>query len=62
MPLSLAISLGFILLLSGCASKLILHPLQDADIYDGKNKGDICFSEFYLNNVMQIKIDRSKPH
>lgn len=57
----LAISLVLPLGLIGCApSKIILHPLTGADIYDGTKKGDICFSEYYLNNVMKVKIENSK--
>lgn len=57
----LVISLGLPLVLIGCAtSKIVLHPLSEADIYDGKNKGDICFSEYYLDKVLEAKLDRSK--
>lgn len=54
------ISLGLLLLLTGCASKTVLHPLTDQDIYDGKKPGDICFSEYYLDQVMEVKIERRK--
>lgn len=54
------ISLGLMLSLLGCSNKVMLYPLKDTDIYDGNKAGDLCFSEFYLNEVMQIKIDKSK--
>ena len=57
--LSLAIYLGSMLFLIGCApAKIILFPLKDKDIYDGKNEGDVCFSQFYLNEVMNVKINK----
>lgn len=58
MPLNLVILLGLTVLLTGCVNKIILHPLSDNDIYDGKVKGDVCFSEKYLDEVMQVKIEK----
>lgn len=43
-----------------CAPKVILHPITGKDIYDGKDKGDICFSAYYLDQVMQTKIEKPK--
>lgn len=58
---NLAILVVSILLLTSCTNKLILHPLSGTDVYNGTNKGDLCFSSYYLDNVMQIKIDKSHP-
>lgn len=44
--------------LIGCAHKIVLHPISGTDIYDGKEKGDVCFSAFYLNEVMKTKIEK----
>lgn len=57
MPLKMATCLSILLFLTSCARNIILHPLTGSDIYDGKNKGDVCFSQYYLNQVMQVKID-----
>ncbi len=51
---------ALIVLSTGCASKIVLHPLTDKDIYTGKNAGDVCFSQYYLNEVMKVKIENSK--
>ncbi len=41
---------------SSCAKKIPPPaPLEGIDIYDGNKKGDICFSQFYLNNYLQWK-------
>jgi hypothetical protein len=43
-------------LFSSCAAKkLAPAPIEGIDIYDGKNKGDICFSPAYLTNYLQWK-------
>lgn len=56
--LSLVTLVVLMVALTGCASKkLVLHPLTDKDIYKGKVDGDVCFSEYYLNNVLQAKIE-----
>ncbi len=51
----LAIIAGLTLLLQGCVNRPTPPPLDGVDIYDGKNKGDICFTPFYLNNYLQWK-------
>lgn len=58
--LSLVILVVLMLGSMGCtASKpLILHPIDGSDIYNGSHEGDVCFSQFYLDNVMKVKIDR----
>lgn len=43
--------------LISCANRLILHPITGEDIYDGKNAGDKCFSAFYLQEVINAKIE-----
>lgn len=60
MPLSLVILVASILLSSGCARVLVLHPLGDRDIYINQMTGDVCFSEYYLDTVLKVKIDKSK--
>lgn len=59
MQLNLVILVGFILLSTGCVNK-VTHPpsaLEGVDIYDGKIKGDVCFSKMYLENYLQWKHD-----
>lgn len=47
--------------LSACGtSKLDLYPLSEKDVYAGKNAGDVCFSSYYLDEVMQVKIKAHK--
>jgi len=58
MPLKVLVFLALTLCLTSCGSNTILYPLQGTDIYNGTNKGDICFSEFYLKEVAQIKIGK----
>lgn len=58
--LQVGILLPLLLLQIGCTNNIVLHPLTDKDIYDGKNAGDKCFSSYYLDQVMQVKIDKSK--
>ncbi len=50
------ICLSSMFLLTSCVSNKPLYPISDVDIYKGKNSGDVCFSEFYLKNVLQVKI------
>lgn len=52
--LGLTLSLG---ILTGCAS-VTLHPLTGTDIYAGKGAGDVCFSPYYLKEVLKVKIDK----
>lgn len=56
--LPVVISLALPLFSINCASKVVLHPITGTDVYDGKNKGDLCFSPYYISNVMQIKIEK----
>lgn len=57
--LGLVILVGLMALSISCAAhKIVLHPITGKDIYDGKNPGDVCFSEYYLNEVMQTKIEK----
>ena len=59
--LPLAILVLLILCLQSCVSRQIkLYPLTDKDIYNGKNQGDVCFSQYYLNEVMQVKIENHR--
>lgn len=58
-PLLLVILVGLTLLLSSCASnKTVIRPITDKDIYHGKNPGDVCFSAYYIEQVLQVKIER----
>ena len=41
--------------LTSCASSISLFPVQDTDIYT-KDNGDTCFSERYLDEVLQVKL------
>ena len=59
-PLHLATMSLSILLLTSCAGSRPEHPptpLDGVDLYDGKNKGDLCFSSAYLENYLQWKHD-----
>lgn len=60
MEIRVKLLLCLTLLIAGCANKIILHPLTGADIYDGSKPGDICFSKLYLDEVIKIKIERSR--
>lgn len=42
--------------LTGCARTVILYPIEQTDIYEAEN-GDICMSEFYLNDVLKVKLE-----
>lgn len=60
MPLHKLIKLAALVILMlplvSCASKgLTLHPIQPTDFYIQDN-GDICMSEFYFNEVLQVKL------
>jgi len=60
MRLQKLINLGVLLisalLLTSCASKqVMLYPIQQTDFYV-KDNGDICMSEFYFNEVLQVKL------
>jgi hypothetical protein len=56
----LAVLLISVLLLSSCASKgLTLYPIQPTDFYVQDN-GDICMTEFYFNEVLQLKLKEMK--
>lgn len=57
--LKVAILVALMGQLTACAPKIVLHPLTGKDIYDGKDKGDVCFSAYYLDQVMQTKIEKS---
>lgn len=59
MLLNLGIMLAFTLSLTGCAVKSVHPPvpLDGTDFYDGKNKGDECFSKMYLDDYIQWKHD-----
>jgi len=49
-----------LLLLSSCASRqIVLYPIQQTDFYVQEN-GDICMTEFYFNEVLQVKIKEKK--
>lgn len=50
--------LSLMCLSTSCANKLILHPLKETDIYAGKNTGDVCFSQYYIENVLKAKIEQ----
>jgi hypothetical protein len=44
------------LLLSSCASKgITVYPIKTTDIVIGED-GSVCMSEFYFNEVMQLKL------
>jgi len=44
------------LLLASCASKkMIVYPILNTDI-EIKEDGTVCMSEFYFNEVMQLKL------
>ena len=58
--LKAAILLLLIVTLQSCGNKLVLYPLTDKDIYPGKNNGDFCFSQYYLDQVMKATIEKSK--
>ena len=45
-------------LLSCGSKKFILHPITDRDIYY-KDNGDICFSEYYFNEILKFKIENN---
>lgn len=55
--LSLVICLLLMATLIGCATKLVLHPILGTDIYSGTQPGDVCFTSYYINEVMQAKIE-----
>lgn len=46
-------------LLTGCAPRIIIHPITGKDIYKGTADGDVCFSKLYLDEVMQVKIEKA---
>lgn len=46
--------------LINCAPRITLHPLTGKDIYAGTVKGDWCFSAYYLDQVMQTKIEKTQ--
>lgn len=58
--LRVAIFLALMPLLTSCGNRIIVHPITGKDIYDGKAAGDVCFSKMYIDEVMQVKIDRAK--
>ena len=48
------------LLLTSCASRqVVLYPIQPTDFYVQEN-GDICMTEFYFNEVLQVKLKEKK--
>lgn len=51
--------LSLTVVFNGCGETLILHPITNTDIYF-KDNGDICFSEYYFNSVLKLKIDESQ--
>ncbi len=45
--------------LTGCSvlkKKVTLYPIQETDFYVQEN-GDICMSEFYFNEVLQVELE-----
>lgn len=52
---SVLVSLIFLssVLLAGC--KTTIYAIDGSDIYHN-DKGDVCMSEFYLDNVLKAKI------
>ena len=50
---------GFSLSSINCAAKIVPPPvpLDGVDMYDGRVKGDVCFTPMYLNNYLQWKHD-----
>ena len=58
--LSLVMLAVLTLLLLSCASnQIILYPIRDTDFYKN-DKGDYCMTEFYLNEVLQVKIENKR--
>lgn len=60
MLLNRVISLGLMLSLTSCVNSTVIHPISGSDIYDGKNAGDVCFSKMYLDEVIKLKIEKSR--
>lgn len=60
MWLSLVILAGSMLSWSSCARRPDTFVIDGTDIYKGKADGDVCFGKFYLDNVVQAKIENSK--
>ena len=57
---SLVILVGLTLLSLNCASKqIVLYPIRGSDFYKN-DKGDNCMTDFYLNEILQVKIDNQR--
>lgn len=54
--LNLVMCLALILSLTSCARRTIISPISNQDIYKNE-KGDTCFSDDYLKEVLNVKID-----
>ena len=49
-----------ILFLASCANnRIVFYPITNQDFYQN-DRGDYCMTEFYLNEVMQVKIEKVK--
>lgn len=63
MPLKQKIrSLGLVVLtlfLASCASKVVLYPIKDTDLWI-TDKNDVCMSEEYFQRVLEAKIKKFK--
>ena len=56
----LVVSMLWLSALTGCSRRaVVLHPLQPTDFYVTE-KGDICMSEYYFNEVLKVKMDVKK--
>lgn len=63
-PLNLWILIGLMILFYGCAPKtMLLHavknPVVGKDLYVLPN-GDTCMSPWYLEKILQVKIDNKE--
>lgn len=43
---------------TSCSRRTVLYPIKDTDIYVLEN-GDIAMTEFYLNEVLKVKLEDS---
>lgn len=54
--LSLVILLSCLTALTGCAKKIVLHPVDGSDI---RMDGDwVCMSQEYVQEVMKARLDK----
>lgn len=55
--LKIVMLVGLTLSLISCVSKkTTIYPITERDVYFQDN-GDVCFSEKYFSEVLQLKID-----